>query len=31
MKKLIVMLALALPMLASAQKYGHINTQELFA
>lgn len=31
MKKLIVMLAIALPMLASAQKYGHINTQELFA
>lgn len=30
MKKLIVMLALALPMLASAQKFAHINTQELF-
>lgn len=31
MKKLIMMIALALPMLASAQKLGHINTQELFA
>lgn len=31
MKKLILFLALALPMLASAQKFGHINTQELFA
>ncbi|MBQ0034451.1 MAG: OmpH family outer membrane protein [Bacteroidales bacterium] len=30
MKKLFVILALALPMLASAQKLGHINTQELF-
>ncbi len=30
MKKLFIMLALALPMIASAQKYGHINTQELF-
>lgn len=31
MKKLIVIIALALPMLASAQKLGYINTQELFA
>lgn len=30
MKKVILMLALVLPMLASAQKYGHLNTQELF-
>lgn len=30
MKKLFLILALALPMLASAQKYAHINTQELF-
>lgn len=30
MKKILLILALALPMLASAQKYGHINTQELF-
>lgn len=30
MKKILVILALALPMLASAQKFGHINTQELF-
>lgn len=31
MKKLIFSLMLALPMLASAQKFGHINSQELFA
>ena len=31
MKKIIIALMLALPMLASAQKFGHINTQELFA
>lgn len=31
MKKLFLMLALVLPMLASAQKMGHVNTQELFA
>ena len=31
MKKIIIMIMLALPMLASAQKFGHINTQELFA
>ena len=31
MKKIIISLLLALPMLASAQKFGHINTQELFA
>ena len=31
MKKLILALALALPMIASAQKFGHVNTQELFA
>ena len=31
MKKLILMLAMVLPMLASAQKLGHINSQELFA
>jgi len=30
MKKVLVILALVLPMMASAQKYGHINTQELF-
>lgn len=30
MKKLIIILALAMPMLAGAQKYGHVNTQELF-
>jgi outer membrane protein len=29
MKKLILMLALALPMLASAQKIGHVNSQEI--
>ena len=30
MKKVLVILALVLPMMASAQKYGHINSQELF-
>ena len=30
MKKIIIAMMLALPMLASAQKFGHINTQELF-
>ena len=30
MKKLILALALTLPMIASAQKFGHVNTQELF-
>ncbi len=29
MKKMIIMLALALPMLASAQKIGHVNSQEI--
>ena len=31
MKRIIIAMLLALPMLASAQKLGHINTQELFA
>ena len=31
MKKIIIAMMLALPILASAQKFGHINTQELFA
>lgn len=31
MKKLMIILALALPMLVNAQKYGYVNTQELFA
>jgi len=31
MKKLFLIIALALPMIAGAQKLGHINTQELFA
>lgn len=30
MKKFFVMMALVLPMMASAQKFGHVNTQELF-
>ena len=30
MKKILVILALVLPMMASAQKYGHVNTTELF-
>ena len=30
MKKILVILALVLPMMASAQKYGHVNTAELF-
>ncbi len=31
MKKIIIAMLLVLPMVASAQKFGHINTQELFA
>jgi outer membrane protein len=31
MKKIIIAIMLALPMIASAQKFGHISTQELFA
>ncbi|MCQ2324952.1 MAG: OmpH family outer membrane protein [Paludibacteraceae bacterium] len=31
MKKIIIILALAMPMLVSAQKFGHVNTNELFA
>ena len=31
MKKIIIAILLALPMIASAQKFGHIDTQELFA
>ena len=31
MKKIIIAMLLALPMFASAQKFGHINSQELFA
>lgn len=31
MKKILLAVALALPLFASAQKFGHINTQELFA
>ena len=31
MKKIIIAMMLALPMVVSAQKFGHINTQELFA
>ena len=31
MKRIIIAVLLALPMLASAQKFGHLNTQELFA
>lgn len=30
MKKILVIMALVLPMMASAQKYGHVNTTELF-
>lgn len=30
MKKLIIAIALVLPMIASAEKYGYVNTQELF-
>jgi outer membrane protein len=30
MKKILIMMALALPMLASAQKFGYVNTSELF-
>ena len=29
MKKIIIAMMLVLPMLASAQKFGHINSQEL--
>ena len=31
MKKMILMLALALPMIASAQKIGHVSSQEIMA
>ncbi len=31
MKKIVLMLALVLPLAVSAQKFGHINTQEVFA
>ena len=31
MKKMILMLAVVLPMLASAQKIGHVNSQEIMA
>ncbi len=31
MKKILLMLALVLPIAVSAQKFGHINTQEVFA
>ncbi len=31
MKKIFFAIALMLPMLASAQKFGHVNTQELFS
>ena len=31
MKKIIITILLAMPMLASAQKFGHINSQEIFA
>ncbi len=31
MKKIIISLMLILPLAVSAQKFGHINTQELFA
>ena len=31
MKKIIITIMLALPIMASAQKFGHINTQELFS
>lgn len=31
MKKLIITIMLALPMLAAAQKFGHVNTQEVFS
>lgn len=30
MKKILVVLALVLPMMAAAQKYGHVNTTEIF-
>ena len=31
MKKILIMMALAMPMLAGAQKFGYVNTQELFS
>ena len=31
MKKIIIAMMLILPLAASAQKFGHINTQEVFA
>lgn len=31
MKKILLIVAIAMPMLVCAQKFGHINTQELFA
>ena len=31
MKKIIIAMMLVLPLMASAQKFGHVNTQELFA
>ena len=31
MKKMILMLAMVLPILASAQKIGHVNSQEIMA
>lgn len=31
MKKIIIAIALMMPMFVSAQKFGHVNTQELFA
>ena len=31
MKKFIITIMLALPMLAAAQKFGHVNTQEVFS
>ena len=30
MKKILVILALVLPMMVSAEKYGYVNTTELF-
>lgn len=30
MKRLVILMALAVPMMASAQKFGYVNTQELF-
>ncbi len=31
MKKIIIAIMLVMPLMASAQKFGHVNTQELFA